>query len=236
MNTSLNKKSLLKLMLMLPFFMVACKKEDKKNSSSDASVVLPGACGESNGSCYIFVTAGTVSHGQIDASTTNSITPTIDSNAVPEADAICNADANKPNDSTYKALISNDSARTACMNEYCSPAAGGDLVDWPLQANTQYKQADGTTVIGTTNDDQVFEFPLENTVTSSVAYYWTGLSVDNDWVDDDYTNDMCSGWTSSSNMSTGTFGASGGTGISNFVQASAACDTSSLQLLCVEVP
>ncbi len=108
------------------------------------------------------------------------------------ADTKCNNDANKPNGSTYKALISQAGARVACDNANCATGTTGRM-DWVLAADTQYYRADLVTRIGTTNANAVFEFPLDHSFLldspNEAVRYWSGL--DADWTPADYN---CSGW------------------------------------------
>lgn len=110
------------------------------------------------------------------------------------ADAFCNADANKPNASTYKAMISDGATRIACTTASCS-GGPGEHTDWPLAANTRYVRADGTTEIATTNANALFPIPLTNTYlvalgTNQAARIWVGLY--SDWTSH---ADRCTGWT-----------------------------------------
>lgn len=111
------------------------------------------------------------------------------------ADDLCNSDANKPNSSTYKAMIVADSpARRACTHPDCSNSGASEHFDWVLSPNTEYYRDDGTTLIGTTNSAGIFSFPLDNTYlltegSNDVERIWTGIS-------DDWINDYeCSSWT-----------------------------------------
>ncbi|MDH5719974.1 MAG: DUF1554 domain-containing protein [Spirochaetia bacterium] len=100
------------------------------------------------------------------------------------ADTKCNNSMLNPDTSKqYKALLVDGAARAA------SPQ-----VDWVLLPNIEYQRPDGT-VIGTTNTNAVFNFPLTNRFApndgTGMYYpsYWTGLNSDwstspndcNDW-------------------------------------------------------
>ncbi len=104
------------------------------------------------------------------------------------ADAKCAADTNKPSNGTYKALISDGTARIACTTANCSGGAT-EHTGWVLSASKQYTRADGT-VIGTTNSAGIFDFTttLTSAVSTTTANVWTGLeqnwtSSTNDCVD-----------------------------------------------------
>jgi hypothetical protein len=150
-----------------------------KDTTPESTVVTPSAAGitgqtgrvftvsaVSCTNCRIFVTATQVS-GSFGSS----------SNGPAAADAICAADANKPAGSTsYKALLTDASHRTACTNDLCNPLVAGDLTDWPLKASTTYYKADGTTVIGTTDSKGLLPSSLTNAIDSSYSTYaWAGI-------------------------------------------------------------
>ncbi|MBE7412677.1 MAG: DUF1554 domain-containing protein [Leptospiraceae bacterium] len=94
------------------------------------------------------------------------------------ADSICNSHANRPDiKSTYKALLGsvNGSQRWGCTS---APAQCSDGIDnsqnWVLYANTTYKRASDSVVIGTTTIDRVFNFSLSASLGIS-GLYWSGL-------------------------------------------------------------
>jgi cysteine-rich repeat protein len=103
------------------------------------------------------------------------------------ADAACNAD--KPTSSTYKALLVDGSSRIACVSAKCEDDGISESLDWVLAPNTTYVSADGTTVIGTTTNVAIFEFPLSASFGTSGLSYWTGLT--SNWT----SGDTCSAWT-----------------------------------------
>ncbi|MBS0617839.1 MAG: DUF1554 domain-containing protein [Spirochaetes bacterium] len=112
------------------------------------------------------------------------------------ADAKCNADSNKPNGSTYKAIIALSGAggRVACTTGNCS-GGPGEHTDWVLYPTTQYTRTDGTTVIGTTTANGIFTFALSNSVGGGSSP-WTGLSTT-------WTNlYACPSWTGTSGSAT----------------------------------
>lgn len=118
------------------------------------------------------------------------------------ADALCAADANKPDSRTYKALIVDGTARVACTNVGCFSGTSGQT-DWVLAASTDYYRSDATTIIGTTTANKVFNLVtgLTNSLTDSSLYIWTGLI--GDWTT---ASDTCTQWTSASNALTATVG------------------------------
>jgi len=79
------------------------------------------------------------------------------SNAIEKADSFCNNDANKPDDSTYKALIVDGINRDAIS-----------LTDWVLKPNTTYYRPYDDVEIGTTIDTAILPV-LNKELTNSVA-------------------------------------------------------------------
>lgn len=71
--------------------------------------------------------------------------------ATEKADSFCNADANKPNDSVYKALIVDGVNRDAITP-----------LDWVLQANTIYYRSYGDVEIGKTTSSAIFTLPYKD--------------------------------------------------------------------------
>jgi hypothetical protein len=135
---------------------------------------------------YIFVTTGTAGNG----------TFTGNLSGISGADASCNSDSNKPNSSTYKALIVDGTNRVACTSANCATSGNSEHVDWVLAASTQYKRPNGT-VIGTTNSLKLFTFNLTNAISPMISnsYAWTGFSSSRDWTTSAST---CSSWSSTS--------------------------------------
>ena len=66
-------------------------------------------------------------------------------NAMEKADAFCNNDPNKPNDSLYKAMIVDGTNRDAVS-----------LTDWVLNPNTKYYRPYNDILIGETIDTAIF--------------------------------------------------------------------------------
>ncbi|MFZ5629726.1 MAG: DUF1554 domain-containing protein [Spirochaetota bacterium] len=154
-------------------------------SSATASPFVP--CGA--GSCRIFVTSA-----QYDGNL----------GGITGADAKCNADAAKPNASTYRAILSDGITRIACATADCGGASGVEQsVDWPLFPGRTYVRADGTTPIGTANASAIFPIPsLTGPVQSSPAtQVWTGLD---SWT---WHANNCQQWTTGN--SGGNLGATG---------------------------
>ncbi len=137
------------------------------------------------------------------------------------ADAACLAD-NPGLSGTFRAMIVDGAARIASV----TANAGDGQMDWVLQANTEYRRQDGTTVVGTTNSAALFTFPLDNAFGSGPA--WTGL--DTDWT---AHPDNCTNW--GVTTGNGSSGNSGQVSQQAIRQNSPGC-SSLRSLICVEVP
>lgn len=101
------------------------------------------------------------------------------------ADAECQAAAPIPG--TFKAMIVDGVNRVACTSSSCGTGAG-EHIDWPVEPSTAYYNLSGD-VIGTTDANALFTFPLDNAVSPRGVEVWTGLN--GDWT----TGDTCAGWT-----------------------------------------
>ena len=111
------------------------------------------------------------------------------------ADNYCNMDSNKPNSSTYKAMIVFAAVRFPCKGGQDCTSAGNptSMSDWVLYPNQDYKRNDGTP-IGTTNSSGTFD-SLTNAVDPSVSYAWTGMI--NGWAVNPAPNFTCANFTDS---------------------------------------
>lgn len=123
--------------------LISCSNDTSDNSKYVQSVTTDGL--------IIFVTQGYhVSDFAND--------PTlVGSNAIEKADSFCNSDANKPNGSTYKALLTDGIVRDAVS-----------LTDWVLEADTTYYRSNGNVVIGTTTNSAIFAV-LFTDLTNSIS-------------------------------------------------------------------
>lgn len=120
------------------------------------------------------------------------------------ADTVCDRDTNNPqrNCSRYKALIADGSNRYACSTANC----GGGVIentDWVLQASTQYRRVDGTTVIGTTTAAGIFSYPVTNGFAATADDVWTGSWTQGDWT----SGQNCSDWSDGTGGVLGSYGA-----------------------------
>jgi len=102
------------------------------------------------------------------------------------ADALC-----QTKHSTAKAFLVDGVKRSADPQK-----------DWVLDPNTSYYHVDGT-LIGTTNEDGLFAFPLSESLLKEEEWYWTGMLYT--W---ESNTDNCLKWTSTTPAESG----SGGTG------------------------
>jgi hypothetical protein len=148
------------------------------------------------------------------------------------ADAICNQDENKPecDVATYKALLVDDDNRVACTTANCS-GGSSEHTDWVLAPNTQYHNILGG-VVGTTNANGIFDFPLENKIDLSNDYIWTGMQ--GNWTPDS-ADANCLKWTSADNGISGRVGIRQELDDALLDDSTNTCDdTSAIALLCVE--
>ncbi len=144
------------------------------------------------------------------------------------ADAICNADANRPfTSSTYKAFLVDGAARRACTSKDCQTSGNGEHINWVLAPSTSYYRANGSTLIETTTAVATFNFNMSAAITGSGVSYFTGIKPD-------YTTDggnYCASWTGTGGHGKiGTGNETGSKAISNNNQN---CNDS-FALLCVE--
>ncbi|HMW04810.1 MAG TPA: DUF1554 domain-containing protein [Leptospiraceae bacterium] len=151
------------------------------------------------------------------------------------ADSTCNSNGNKPNSSTYKAMLVT-STRRACSSSYCNTSGSSENLDWVFKANSAYFQSNGTTLVGKTNSSGIFtssfnsySISLNSSFSNSSFNYWTGLNTD-------YTTNSsnnCSNWTSNAGGSNGTTGFSTSTIENAFSFFTFACSNTNY-LLCIE--
>ncbi len=126
------------------------------------------------------------------------------SNAMEKADSFCNKDANKPNNSIYKALIVDGVNRDAVT-----------LTNWVLQPNTAYFRPYDDIIISQTTSSAIFPVlyqDLTNSVSEQMApgsdpltqtnCTWSGISDLSNFSDNSAYD--CNGWSAVS--SSGTWG------------------------------
>ncbi|MBE7440021.1 MAG: DUF1554 domain-containing protein [Spirochaetales bacterium] len=146
----------------------------------------------------------------------------------------CATDANKPaGGGTYKALVTDGTARRACTTPNCSSGTS-EHFDWVLKPSTEYRRKDGTTVIGTTTANGVFTFPLTNSVeiianlvvTNAIV---TGMNAD--WTSN--AND-CLNWTTNMHGNSSTVGTWDATNFTFIGGAGTSSCANTHMLVCVE--
>lgn len=111
--------------------------------------------------CFIFVTS-TPANGNL--------------GGIAGADAKCMADGARPNNSVYKALISDAGARKACDGTDCTNDNTGQK-DWVIKPMTQYINANGQNVFYS-NGYGTYDFAISftNPVVAALYNVWTGLN------------------------------------------------------------
>lgn len=179
--------------------------------SSSASSAASPSCA-SSAFCYTFRTNGL---------------PSASFGGVAGADAVCNADVNKPAGAvgTFKALLADpqNNLRRASV----TANLGDGQVDWVLQANKEYRRSNGIVVVGISNAQRLFTFALTNSFVTAMGGHWTGLA-------GNWTNDAlhCLGWsTTAGSGRDGADNSNTNTAISN---AGTLCNTAGPTLICIE--
>jgi hypothetical protein len=113
------------------------------------------------------------------------------------ADAACFA-ARPSGVTAVKALLVG-TTRTACTSANCATGGAAEHLDWPLAPSTEYRRADGTTIIAKTNAMGLFD-----ALTSSIGlvedFVWTGLSPNGMGTGTNWTtsSSTCMNWASTS--------------------------------------
>lgn len=155
-------------------------------------------------------------------STTNANT-----GGVAGADSKCMSDANYPGSGTYKALIVAGTTRTACTTANCSGGAS-EHVDWVLKANTEYLRLSDDAVIGTTDENGLLQFNLDNPLDETYNY-WLFTGLESDWTT---YSDNCANFT---DPASGLAGIGLGDKVDNdaVAYATGSCPTNG-KLVCVE--
>ncbi|MDX1961445.1 MAG: putative Ig domain-containing protein [Leptospiraceae bacterium] len=141
------------------------------------------------------------------------------------ADNICNADGNKPNASTYKAIIFVPTSRTA------SPTT----LDWALQPNTIYIRRTDSLQVLSTNSSSVFNFGIlfNSTHSSITALYWTGFNTSSSfqWQS---SSTHCGSWEDGNSSASGTVGSPTVNNYEAIAQSATNVCNLSRRLLCAE--
>ena len=183
------------------------------HSCGKTSGIAPSTSCDGKDYCIVFLTSATNTASGV--------------GGISGADATCNTDSNKPNNSTYKALIVDSANRKACTSAFCS---GGQIENklWAFKPNIEYRRIDETAVIGTTNSAGIFSFPLNHSMTNTNDQVWTGLNTD--WTS---SSNNCSNWTSISGVQNGSTAATIQSDNRSIFVTDQSCN-SLLKFLCVE--
>lgn len=134
------------------------------------------------------------------------------------------------------AIVALENADGICHNEFPGFKAllsnegryNGANGDWVLKANTEYRRMDGTTVIGTTNANSVFNFPLQNSMGTTSVSAWTGLEAN--WGG---SMNTCDDWTDAYAAGFGTDGDTGAVDSTSVANFGGSCQTQR-KLICIE--
>lgn len=140
------------------------------------------------------------------------------------ADSFCQSDSAKPAfpvGAVYRAMLVDGTNRKSLP---------GGQIAWVLAPDRTYVRADGTTVIGTTNGQGVFVFPLRAAISTTSAQVWTGIS-GSAWA----AGNDCSGWTSDGSGASGIFGYANRSAADSLLGGTASCD-SEKHVYCVQQP
>jgi uncharacterized repeat protein (TIGR02543 family) len=144
------------------------------------------------------------------------------------ADFECMKDDNRPSaNKVYRSILADGVNRFACVLGSC---AADEHKDWVLAANQTYVRIDGTTVIGATDGNSIFDFPLDNSIAATATEAWTGL--DSDWTG---MGSTCGSWTSNDSSVSSTVGLSNQSDSTAIDAYEWSCDEPR-QIYCVEQP
>ncbi len=186
------------------------------SSSSEQSSEITG-CNEKN-YCLTFLTDSTLPG---------------DFAGIEEADSICNNNPNKPeNSGTFKAFLVDESTRIACTSENCADNGIDEHVDWVLAPLTEYRRADGETIIATTTtlglwpSELTHSYADDNNNPNEALRIWTGLSTS--YLTHSHT---CNSWTD--NQKSGSHAQIHATDINAINYSTQLCIDSNY-LLCIE--
>ena len=164
------------------------------------------------GFCYMFKTAV----AQADAQSIGGVS---------SADTICSSNSARPAaaTNTVKALLVAGTTRRASI----SANAGDGQIDWVLWPSTQYRRADGTTIIGTTQPTGLFTFPLAASFGPGGSAFHAGLTAT--WTT---SGNDCGGWTN--NLGTKDLGDENNVNSSAIFTGNIGCANPGYHLMCVE--
>jgi hypothetical protein len=151
-----------------------------------------------------------------------------DTIGIQRADFICNNDANKPDNNTYKAMIVDEiTNRRACSTSNCMNP--NENVDWVFKPNTDYYRPNGRYLFTTNSAGIVTTNIAESILAGSYYPYWTGLA--SDWTISPSAH--CNNWTDNSSSYIGRVGSSNSKDSKWYSDISSPSCDSSKALLCV---
>lgn len=102
--------------------------------------------------------------------------------------------------------------------------------NWVLKNSTEYRRADGTTVIGSTDASGTLQFPLTNSIGTAAGRVWTGLTS----ATQPEGVAHCGGWSDSTFTSQGRYGDLSLTTSAAISSSTDSCDTT-YPLLCAQI-
>lgn len=143
------------------------------------------------------------------------------------ADAKCMSDGNRPDNSIYKALITDGTSRRACSGYDCV-ASNADQNDWVLKPSMQYINGSNQPVFFTNVNGTIDAnaFPLTNALGGG-KNLWTGFTVS--WS----VSSICQVWTSANVGDYGVYGVDTNVDMT-FLNSGAIMCNSTQSLYCVE--
>ncbi|MCW7460531.1 Len family endostatin-like outer membrane lipoprotein [Leptospira limi] len=150
------------------------------------------------------------------------------------ADAVCNADSNRIQGKTYKAMITVPGVREAIGN----PTGSMTYTDWVLKANTfYYNSTDASNTTGsTTTSNKIFRdsnttMQINFALGANGTRFWTGMTITGGNIAN--SSDNCTNWTITN---AGVNGVTGVVGASTTTLVDTTTDTCNLtkSIVCVE--
>ncbi|TGM31837.1 DUF1554 domain-containing protein [Leptospira biflexa] len=150
------------------------------------------------------------------------------------ADAVCNADSNRLQDKTYKAMVTVSGVREALGN----PTGTMTYTDWVLKANTFYSNSTDTanTTGSTTTSNRIFRdsnttMQMNFALGTNGTRFWTGMTITGGNLVN--SSDNCTNWTITN---AGINGVTGLVGASTTTLVDTTTDTCNVtkSIVCVE--
>lgn len=200
----------------------ACKKSDDGNEETLLTLLLAQStvsvpCANR---CHVFLTA-------------TKVTGSIGTGGITGADAVCNADSNKVQGKTYKALLTVPGVREVLG------AIIGTLTytDWVLKASTFYSSVTdvsnptgATTIVKRVFNGSNILMQMNFTIGSNGTRFWTGMTNNAGSLENGVN---CTNWTSANGGVNGLTGVINASSTSLVDTTTNTCNTS-LSLVCIE--